>query len=135
MALRPLKPCAWPGCSVLVRGLSHCPKHKPLADERRAEQLKKSHKTYNRARDESDKFYSTERWRRFRIAYLRRHPLCAECDSQGRVTPAVIVDHIKPYKTHPQLGLAWDNVRALCRPCHNRVGAKVGLVGQGGGGG
>lgn len=129
MSLKPPKPCAWPGCSVLVRGVSHCATHKPLADERRAKQLKASHKQYNKRRDESDEFYKTERWRKFRNYYIRLHPLCVECERQDRVTPAKILDHIKPYKTHPELGLDWYNVRPLCRPCHNRIGERVGLTG------
>lgn len=131
MGSRPAKPCAWPGCNALVQGVSHCPRHKPLADERRAEQLKKAHKVYNKRRDESDSFYSTERWRKFRAYYLRLHPLCVECERQGRVTAAVILDHIKPLKQHPELALDWHNVRPLCRACHNRIGEKVGLVGEG----
>jgi len=129
MGARPSKPCAWAGCRVLVSGVSHCQLHAPMAAERRAKQLKRAHKQYNTRRDDSDGFYKTERWRKFRAVYIKRHPLCCECEAAGRVTAAVIVDHIKPFKTHPELGLAWDNVRALCRPCHNRIGAKVGLTG------
>lgn len=101
-----------------------------MAEERRAEQLKRNHKQYNTRRDESDSFYKTERWRRFRGYYLRLHPLCVECERQDRVTAAVILDHIKPYKTNPELGLDWHNVRPLCRPCHNRIGERVGLTGS-----
>lgn len=133
MPSRPAKPCAWPGCGSLVQGVSHCARHKPLADQRRAEQLKKAHQQYNTRRDESDAFYKTERWRRFRARYLKLHPLCVECQAHDRVTVAVILDHIKPYKTHPHLGLDWHNVRPLCRACHNRIGARVGLQGEGGG--
>lgn len=130
MGSRPMKPCAWPGCHAIAQG-SHCQQHKAVAAERKAEQLKKSNKAYNRKRDESDGFYSTGRWRGLRAAYLRTHPLCAECERADRVTPAVIVDHIQPTKTHPHLALDWSNLRALCRACHNRIGAKVGLRGEG----
>ena len=133
MPVRPAKPCAWPGCRLLVRGVSHCSVHKPQADARRAEQMKKAHQQYNTRRDESDAFYKTERWRKFRAYYLRLHPLCVQCTEEGRTAAAVILDHIKPYKTHPELGLDWHNVRPLCRACHNRVGARVGLTGEGGG--
>lgn len=104
-----------------------------MAAERRAQYMQRTHAQYNKRRDESDSFYKTERWRKFRAYYLRLHPLCAECEAHGRVTAAVILDHIKPYKTHPELGLDWHNVRPLCRPCHNRIGARVGLQGEGGG--
>jgi len=97
-----------------------------MADERKTER----HKEYNAIRDESDGFYKTARWRKFRAYYLRIHPLCVECESHGRITAAVILDHIKPYKTHPELGVEWGNVRPLCRTCHNQIGEKVGLMGR-----
>lgn len=59
------------------------------------------------------------------------HPLCVECERNGRAAPAVILDHIVPLKERPDLALVWDNVRPLCRTCHNRIGARVGLVGGG----
>ncbi|MNZ23536.1 HNH endonuclease [compost metagenome] len=124
MALRPMRPCNHPGCAALVRGESYCPRHKPAADERRAVQIKQAHRQYNTRRDDSDGFYKTERWRRLSVYYRKRHPICEEC--QAAVSE--ITDHIKPRKTHPDLSLDWDNLRALCRPCHNKVGAKVGLI-------
>jgi 5-methylcytosine-specific restriction protein A len=42
-----------------------------------------------------------------------------------------MVDHIKSAKTHPELFFEWSNLRALCNPCHNRIGEKVGLQGEG----
>lgn len=125
MALRPLHPCNHPGCSALVRGDSYCSRHKAAAEERRAVQLKQAHRQYNARRDDSDCFYRTERWRKLSVYYRKRHPVCEECQAAA----SEITDHIKPRKTHPELSLDWDNLRALCRPCHNRVGAKVGLVG------
>lgn len=125
MPVRPARPCAYPGCSVLVRGESYCARHQPLAEAARAEQLKRSHKQYNVRRDESDDFYKTERWKRLSAYYRKVHPLCEECEAAA----SDLTDHIKPRKTHPELSLDWDNLRALCRPCHNRVGERVGLVG------
>lgn len=129
MPPRPAKPCAWPGCGVLVQGVSHCTVHKPLADERRAAQLKRSNQQYNKVRDVSDARYKQEKWRRLSIYYRRLHPLCVQCELEGRVEPSRMVDHIKPSKTHPELFFEWSNLRALCNPCHNRIGEKVGLTG------
>lgn len=63
--------------------------------------------------------YSTRRWRRLRLAVLRRHPLCAECLRQGRLTPATQVDHVVPIKRG---GSPWDpgNLQPLCASCHSR---------------
>jgi 5-methylcytosine-specific restriction enzyme A len=65
------------------------------------------------------------RWRRYREAYLRRHPLCAECLRQGRTTAARVVDHIRPHKGDQRL--FWDpaNHQSLCDytspwNCHGR---------------
>lgn len=85
--------------------------------------MKTVHRDYNSRRDESDGFYKTERWKKLAAYYRRVHPVCEECDEAA----SDITDHIKPRKTHPELSLEWDNFRALCRACHNRVGAKVGL--------
>ena len=128
MPSKPMKPCATPGCSALVRGKAHCPPHQELADARRAEHLKKVHASYNQKRDDSDQFYKSQAWQRFRTAYIQAHPLCVECQRYGRVKAAVIVDHIIPFKKAPERALDESNMRSLCRACHNRVGERVGLT-------
>lgn len=114
------RPCCHPGCGRLVSNGSYCPEHQAQADERRAKQLASANKRYNRTRDESDKFYDTAAWRRFRHYYLITHPLCVDCQEEGAVVPAVVVDHIKPYKERPDLGLDESNMRGLCRLHDNR---------------
>jgi len=105
---------------MLVGTGSYCPTHQAQADERRAAMRQQTHKRYNRQRDESDKFYSTVVWRRFRDHYLIMHPLCVDCEEEGDIEPAVVVDHIKPFKERPDLGLDEDNVRGLCRRHDNK---------------
>ena len=60
------------------------------------------------------------RWRRARKAFLQRHPLCAECMKEGKLTPATVVDHIVPHRGDPRL--FWDekNWQPLCKECHDR---------------
>lgn len=128
MATRPLKPCAWPGCRALTAGQPHCTLHVPKAEQRRQERVKRANKRYNENRDSTDARYKQEKWRRLSIRFRRMHPLCAQCELEGRITPSQLVDHIKPSKTHPELFFDWRNLRALCHSCHNRVGEKVGLV-------
>lgn len=62
----------------------------------------------------------TAQWERERKRFLTRHPLCAECERNGRFTPATVVDHIRPHKG--DMKLFWDvsNWQPLCRPCHDR---------------
>jgi 5-methylcytosine-specific restriction protein A len=55
-----------------------------------------------------------ERWRRFRLWYLKLHPVCAHC---GRA--ANEVDHIQPLRDG---GEKYDleNLQPLCKSCHSR---------------
>lgn len=38
------------------------------------------------------------RWQKARETFLKRAPLCAECQRHGRVTLARIVDHVIPHR-------------------------------------
>ena len=55
------------------------------------------------------------RWRRIRYTVLAAEPLCRHCAQAGRVTPAVLVDHIVslPAGTHDRKIL-----QPLCQQCH-----------------
>lgn len=117
--------CRSPGCGQLTR-VGYCPDHLHEREQRRRDVMRKSHQRYNAKRDESDKFYGTEAWRKLRNVFIRRHPLCCECESNGRVVVAEIVDHIIPRKRAPELSLKWQNLRSLCRACHNRIGERGG---------
>lgn len=59
------------------------------------------------------------KWQQARAGYLRKHPLCAHCRKQGRITPATVVDHITPHKG--DMSLFWDskNWQPLCKACHD----------------
>ena len=56
-----------------------------------------------------------KRWRRIRNAVLAAEPLCRHCAEAGRVTAAVLVDHIVPLPagTHDR-----ENLQPLCQRCH-----------------
>jgi 5-methylcytosine-specific restriction protein A len=57
------------------------------------------------------------------------HPLCRQCFARGIITPATVVDHIKPHgidasKAQPtaeQIRLFWneDNWQSMCKPHHD----------------
>lgn len=59
------------------------------------------------------------RWRKARITYLQRNPLCRMCEQAGRLTPATVVDHITPHKGDQ--ALFWDetNWQPLCKQHHD----------------
>ena len=63
--------------------------------------------------------YSTSRWQRTRMAQLKREPLCRMCRSDGVVSAAVLVDHIREISDG---GAVHDhaNLQSLCCKCHAR---------------
>jgi len=64
------------------------------------------------------------RWQKARETFLKRAPLCVECQRSGRVRLATVVDHIKPHKRCQ--ALFWDtgNWQALCKRCHDAKTAR-----------
>jgi 5-methylcytosine-specific restriction protein A len=53
--------------------------------------------------------------------YLRRYPLCVECQRNGRTVEAIDVHHLVPRRAGGSD--ADDNLQALCHACHSRVTA------------
>lgn len=60
------------------------------------------------------------RWRAYREQFLRQHPVCADCERQGAITAATVVDHIKAHKGDQLLFWNEANHQALCASCHSR---------------
>ena len=76
-----------------------------------------------------------KRWKKLRAAYLQAHPLCEMCQSVGsvgHVSAAVDVHHKVPVETAQtinemeKLAYNWDNLQALCIPCHVQVHKEIG---------
>lgn len=109
----PKRGCATPGCPELTDG-QYCEAHKREADAnyRKFERDPQINKRYGYA------------WRKIRAAYVAEHPLCEDCEAEGRLTPVQEVHHILPLSrggTHDA-----SNLRSLCKPCHSRQSAKDG---------
>jgi 5-methylcytosine-specific restriction enzyme A len=73
-------------------------------------------------------WYQKNVWRRRAKAHLRLHPLCVYCERRGIVTPAELVDHIRPH------GGDWDTfrlspVQSLCWKCHSQEKRRLELHG------
>lgn len=47
------------------------------------------------------------------------NPLCAECDRQGQLKPAEVVDHIRPHKGDQEWFWCQDNWESTCKRCHD----------------
>jgi 5-methylcytosine-specific restriction protein A len=64
------------------------------------------------------------RWRKIRMAFLRSHPLCEVCKAASRVSEATEVHH-KVAKRNGGSD-SFDNLQALCKPCHSGITARGG---------
>jgi len=105
-----MKPCAHPGCGVLVpAGQRCCDKHSKL----RAKQA-------DEGRESAHKRGYTSRWRKAAKSFLDDNPLCVHCAREGVVMEAALVDHIIPHKK--DWSLFWDqsNWQPLCKKHHDR---------------
>ena len=75
------------------------------------------------------KFYNSSKWQKLRDAHLREHPLCEQCLSKGKVTPADQVHHKRSpfnYKEGTinwELGLDPENLESICGECHGKIHA------------
>lgn len=110
MPSKPSRPCRHPGCPQLTNDKSgYCDSH-----------LKQERRRLDSQRGTSTQRGYDARWRRYRAAYLAEHPLCAQCERDGKLTPATVVDHIVPHRG--DYSLFWDpgNHQPLCKPCHDR---------------
>lgn len=74
--------------------------------------------------------YNTQRWQRLRLAKLREHPLCQSCLERGIVEVATVVDHVVAITAGGDAYPAFDGLRSLCAPCHNRRTRVVQQLGQ-----
>ena len=77
--------------------------------------------------------YNTKTWKRMRSRFLIStaieqlkqhyqatfHALCQHCLSQGLITEATHVDHIRAHKGDPMLAFDESNLQALCHRCHS----------------
>nr|DAI17082.1 MAG TPA: HNH endonuclease [Caudoviricetes sp.] len=67
-------------------------------------------------------FYASQPWRSLRSQALERdHYECVWCREEGKVTTNNLeVDHIKELEYYPEHALDLDNLRTLCKECHNK---------------
>lgn len=99
----PQRPCRHLGCPTLTDG-GWCDQHNP--------------ERFNDDRESACKRGYDRRWRKWRRWYLTRHPLCVDCQAQGRITAAEQVHHIMKVAEHPTMQYVEDNCMSLCAPCH-----------------
>ena len=73
-------------------------------------------------REERNQFYNSSEWRVLRKLVLERdHNECVWCKDEGKVTRENLeVDHIKELEFYPEFALDINNLRTLCKSCHNK---------------
>lgn len=74
-----------------------------------------------------DAIKNTAAWKAARLACLERDGhACVECGGVERLE----VDHIIELATAPELGTEVDNLRTLCRPCHEErtITGHIGII-------
>lgn len=65
----------------------------------------------------------SQRYVRFRAAYMGEHPVCELCKPEGRTRASRELDHITALRRYPVASIEAacfdeDNVQALCISCH-----------------
>lgn len=117
MAMKPLRPCAKPGCRELTRSV-YCDKHRPRDRQRRSADAAQWHS-----------WYSLPIWvDDLRPNQLLREPFCRECTARAKReglphllrVRATDVDHIKAHRGNWKLFTDRKNLQSLCHACHSR---------------
>ncbi|QBY47018.1 HNH endonuclease signature motif containing protein [Arsenophonus nasoniae] len=108
MPYQPLRRCNEPGCFKRVKS-GKCELHK-----------REARKRLERRRGTNTQRGYSSKWFKYRLSYLQEHPLCVACESNGKCTPAKIVDHIIPINGDNDVLFWWqDNHQSLCLSCHS----------------
>lgn len=109
MPLKPMRPCAAPGCGTLTRG-KYCESHRTVVS---AGKIRKASSAWHW-------MYGTELWRRcLRPGQLMREPFCRECARLGLRTKATVVDHVIPHEGDWRLFCDEGNLQSLCKSHHD----------------
>ena len=107
--------CQYPNCANLaVPNGIYCPAHQYKVD--------RDYNRYTRA-GTVNQIYGSE-WKRIRKQYAEAHPLCEECLKAGRAVTMDEVHHILPVSRGGTNSP--DNLKALCRSCHEKAHIDLG---------
>ncbi|ASS66387.1 5-methylcytosine-specific restriction enzyme A [Paenibacillus sp. RU4T] len=108
MPASPNKPCSKPGCPALTTG-RFCQSHTKQDDRQRGTAAQRGYDS---------------KWRKARVGFLIKHPLCVTCTAEGAVGAATVVDHIVPHQGDKVLFWDRNNWQGLCKLHHDRKTAQ-----------
>jgi len=110
----PKKICVVIGCGVVIALGPRCDKHKlPVRVAKHTDKRTGRATAHERGYD--------HKWRKARVTYIKRNPLCVHCLAKGITSEATEVDHIIRHSGQDDpLFWARDNWQSLCNPCHSR---------------
>lgn len=104
MTRKAWKPCAKPGCNVLVRGASRCATHGRQTERYRGSAASRG--------------YDAE-WAAFRNAYIDDH--CHQCGiTEDEAEQPLELHHLDGLGPLGPRGYDPTNLQTLCKPCHTR---------------
>lgn len=66
--------------------------------------------------------FQTRAGRKLRDRVVREEPTCRLALPGICTTVSTTADHIKPWSTHPELGMVRSNLRGVCDPCNRAKG-------------
>lgn len=101
----------------------------PTINLNRKPKQQRSEEEYTDAKLLRRKFYNNVKWLKLRNDYLHLQPLCEECLSRGKITPADQVHHKRsPFNYRErqinwELGLDPENLESICAECHGKLHA------------
>jgi len=85
---------------------------------------KKPEYNYNINNDNFNYVYNTRQWKKLRLFYLSKNPLCKHCELKGIITSATEAHHKIPLSTYDdiekklKIGFDITNLEGLCKKCH-----------------
>lgn|SRR5690625_1791911 len=89
-------------------------------------------KKYNffKTKEDRKNFYLSREWRKLReLALSRDNYECQDCKKEGKVTTrqdmVLEVHHIVELEKEPKLALELNNLKTLCKLCHNKAHGRV----------
>jgi 5-methylcytosine-specific restriction protein A len=108
--------CNKVGCNTLIETPGYCDLHASHANDRFRGLPKAAG---------SEAFYSSAKWKKVRRAHRRANPLCVDCQAEGKIVKADLVDHTPERNEIIAMGESPYDPRFLASRCHAHHNKKL----------